>query len=67
MLRQPGNHSRRKTLDEPVEQVSHKPLTLSMLISEWVYWLVVAVERLLRLLDRILLRPARLQYRCLFW
>ena len=67
MLRPPWNHSRHKPIDEPVEQVSHKPLSISMMISEWVYRLVVIVERLLRLGNRFVLRPARLQFRCLFW
>ena len=64
MPRLPGNHSPRQTREEPL---SRKPLTLSLLISEWVYRLVVVVERLLRMVDRYLLRPARLQWRCLFW
>ena len=64
MPRLPGNHSPLQTREEPL---SRKPLTLSLLISEWVYRLVVVVERLLRMVDRYLLRPARLQWRCLFW
>ena len=50
-------------MNKPEDHVSPKPLTLSMLISEWVYRLVVIVERLLRLLNRFVIRPCRLQYR----
>ena len=42
MLRLPRNSSRRPPADQRLEAANHKPLTLSALISEWVYWLVVA-------------------------
>ena len=53
-----------KPEDEPPPQ---SPLPLSLLISEAVYRLVVLVEHLLRWLNRLVLKPCRLQLRCLFW
>ena len=67
MQRPPWYVTRYKQADRPAEQACRKPLSLSMLISEWVYKLVVLVERLFRLVIRYLLRPAMLQFRCLFW
>lgn len=43
------------------------PLTLSLLISETVYKLVVLVERSIRLFSKYILRPCVLQFRCLLW
>ena len=43
------------------------PLKLSLLVSEWVYLLVVIVERLIRWTTRYLIRPCILQFRCLLW
>ena len=51
----------------PEDEPTHSPLTLSMLISEAVYKLVVIVERALRLLNKFVLRPCLLQLRCLLW
>ena len=54
-----------KPQDEPSPPQS--PLPLALLISEAVYRLVVLIERLLRGTNRYLIRPLRLQLRCLFW
>ena len=43
------------------------PLKLSLLVSEWVYRLVVIVERLIRWTIKYVVRPCILQYRCLMW
>jgi hypothetical protein len=38
-----------------------------MMISETVYKMVVIVERIIRWLSSVVLRPCLLQFRCLFW
>jgi hypothetical protein len=67
MQRPPCNPGNRARAEQPEEQVSHTPLSISMLISEWVYPLVLLVERAIRLPTKFIVRPCRLQYRCLFW
>ena len=54
-------------MNHPEDKGPHSSLALSLLISETVYQLVLVVERVIRWGVKYLLRPCRLQYRCLFW
>jgi hypothetical protein len=54
-------------VSNPEDRGPHSPLTFSLLIAETVYRLVVIVERVIRWIAQTVLRPCRLQFRCLFW
>ncbi len=54
-------------MNQPKEPTHHVPLSISMLISEWVYKLVVLIERTIRWIARYIFRPCLLQVRCLLW
>ena len=54
-------------MSPPEDPPPHVPLSLSMLISESVYKIIVLIERTLLWLARFVLRPCLLQFRCLFW
>jgi hypothetical protein len=51
----------------PNNQQPTSSVTYSMLISESVYKLVVVIERIVRWVSKVILRPCLLQFRCLFW
>jgi len=61
------NPNRRQLVSNPEDRGPHSPLTFSLLIAETVYRLVVIVERVIRWIAQTVLRPCRLQFRCLFW
>jgi hypothetical protein len=54
-------------VNNPENRQPTSSVTFSMLISETVYKMVVAVERIIRWLARVALRPCLLQFRCLLW
>ena len=51
----------------PQEQPPKQSVTLSLLTSEVVYKLITAIERLIRWLNKTVIRPGRLLYWCLRW
>ena len=49
----------------PDDPVPNTPLTLSTLMSEWVYKLICLIERLIRWFVRNVIRPCRYLIWCL--
>lgn len=60
---QPGD----APVDDPKNQLPSSSVTISMLISESVYKLVVVVERIIRWFNKAVLRPYLFLFRCLVW
>jgi hypothetical protein len=54
-------------VDDPDNRFPSSSVSISMLISESVYRLVVAVERAYRWFMKAVFRPARLLLWCLIW
>lgn len=54
-------------MDPREDRFPSSTVTLSMLISESVYRLITAIERLIRWFNKAVLRPCRLFFRCLHW
>ena len=54
-------------MDDPKNQIPTSSVTISMLISESVYKLVVLIERVIRWFNKAILRPYLFLFRCLVW
>ena len=54
-------------MDDPKNQLSSSSVTISMLISESVYKLIVVIERIIRWFNKAVLRPYLFLFRCLVW
>jgi len=54
-------------MDNPKNQIPDSSVTISMLISETVYKLVVVIERMIRWFTKAVLRPYLFLFRCLIW